>query len=140
MIDKIGVIGAGQMGSGIAQVFAQHEFEVKLADISQKQLDKALVEIKKNLDRLVAKGALKESDVTATMRRIDTTDDFTTLGDCGLVIEAATENEAVRATSCAPWCRICAKTPSSPPTPPRFRSRASPRSPTVRASSSACIS
>ena len=96
MIDKIGVIGAGQMGSGIAQVFAQHEFEVKLADISQKQLDKALAEIKKNLERLVAKNILKEADVTAAMRRIDTTDDFTTLGDCGLVIEAATENEAVK--------------------------------------------
>jgi 3-hydroxybutyryl-CoA dehydrogenase len=96
MIEKIGVIGAGQMGSGIAQVFAQHEFRVKLADVSQKQLDKALAEIKRGMERLVAKGTIKSEDVTATLRRIDTTDDFTTLGECDLIIEAATEDEKIK--------------------------------------------
>jgi 3-hydroxybutyryl-CoA dehydrogenase len=96
MIEKIGVIGAGQMGSGIAQVFAQHEFRVKLADVSQKQLEKGLAEIKRGMERLVAKGTIKAEDVKATLGRIDTTDDFTTLGECDLIIEAATENEKVK--------------------------------------------
>jgi 3-hydroxybutyryl-CoA dehydrogenase len=96
MIEKIGVIGAGQMGSGIAQVFAQHEFRVKLADVSQKQLEKGLAGIKSGMERQVAKGTIKPEEVTATLRRIDTTDDFTTLGECDLIIEAATENEKVK--------------------------------------------
>jgi 3-hydroxybutyryl-CoA dehydrogenase len=96
MIEKIGVIGAGQMGSGIAQVFAQHEFRVKLADVSQKQLEKGLAGIKSGMERQVAKGTIKAEEVTATLRRIDTTDDFTTLGECDLIIEAATENEKVK--------------------------------------------
>jgi 3-hydroxybutyryl-CoA dehydrogenase len=96
MIEKIGVIGAGQMGSGIAQVFAQHEFRVKLADVSQKQLEKGLAAIKSGMERQVAKGTIKPEEVTATLRRIDTTDDFTTLGECDLIIEAATENEKVK--------------------------------------------
>ncbi|HEX8461135.1 MAG TPA: 3-hydroxyacyl-CoA dehydrogenase NAD-binding domain-containing protein, partial [Segetibacter sp.] len=55
---NITVIGAGTMGNGIAHVFAQHNFTVTLVDVSQEQLDKALVTIAKNLDRQVAKGAL----------------------------------------------------------------------------------
>jgi 3-hydroxybutyryl-CoA dehydrogenase len=96
MIEKIGVIGAGQMGSGIAQVFAQHEFRVKLADVSRKQLEKALAEIKRGMERLVAKGTITAEEIKATLGRIDTTDDFTTLGECDLIIEAATENEKVK--------------------------------------------
>lgn len=96
MIDKIGVIGAGQMGSGIAQVFAQQDLAVTLADISQPALDKALANIRRNLERQVAKGAMTAADVTATLGRIATTNDLTTLGGCGLIIEAATENEKVK--------------------------------------------
>jgi 3-hydroxybutyryl-CoA dehydrogenase len=84
------------MGNGIAHVFAQAGFDVKLADVSQQQIDKALAAIKRNMERQVARGTVKAEDVPATLARIDTTTDFTTLGECDLVIEAATENEKIK--------------------------------------------
>jgi 3-hydroxybutyryl-CoA dehydrogenase len=96
MIEKIGVIGAGQMGNGIGHVFAQAGYDVKLADISQPQLDKALTAIKRNLERQAAKGTLKVEEIPVILGHIDTTTDFTTLGDRDLIIEAATENEKVK--------------------------------------------
>jgi len=93
MIKKVSVIGAGTMGNGIAHVFAQNEYHVTLIDISQEALDKALATIAKNLDRLIAKEKISETEKTATLDRIMT---MTTIAegvkDADLVVEAATEN------------------------------------------------
>ncbi|MDP4284685.1 MAG: 3-hydroxyacyl-CoA dehydrogenase NAD-binding domain-containing protein [Bacteroidota bacterium] len=90
---NIAVIGAGTMGNGIAHVFAQNNFRVNLIDISPTQLDKAITEIKKNLDRQVTKNIISETIKNKTIENIST---FTSLSpgvkDADLVIEAVTEN------------------------------------------------
>ncbi|AZD47566.1 3-hydroxybutyryl-CoA dehydrogenase [Pseudomonas chlororaphis] len=91
-LQNIGVIGAGTMGNGIAQVCAQAGFEVTLLDISDSALQKALATVSKNLDRLIAKGSLDEAQKQATLGRIRTSTDYACLVDAHLVIEAATEN------------------------------------------------
>jgi 3-hydroxybutyryl-CoA dehydrogenase len=95
-IAKIGVIGAGQMGNGIAHVAAQSGIAVVLLDVADAALAKAVATITKNLDRQVQKGSLTASDKDATLARIATTTDYAAFGDCDLVIEAATENEAIK--------------------------------------------
>lgn len=99
MIEKIGVIGAGQMGSGIAHVFALNGFGVKLADIGQEQLERALEVINRSLDRQASRGAITAQEKDAALERIETGTDFSMFKDCGLVIEAATEDEGLK-------CRI----------------------------------
>ncbi|KAA5843573.1 3-hydroxybutyryl-CoA dehydrogenase [Pseudomonas chlororaphis] len=91
-LQNIGVIGAGTMGNGIAQVCAQAGFEVTLLDISDSALQKAVATVSKNLDRLIAKGSLDEAQKQATLGRIRTSTDYASLVDAQLVIEAATEN------------------------------------------------
>jgi 3-hydroxybutyryl-CoA dehydrogenase len=92
-MQNISVIGAGTMGNGIAHVFAQKGFPIKLVDTNPAQLEKALSTIARNLDRQVGKGTLTDEGKTATLAAITT---HTVLGegvrDAGLVIEAATEN------------------------------------------------
>lgn len=90
---KISVIGAGQMGNGIAHVFAQGGHDVVLIDIAQANLDKALATIAKNMGRQVEKGKLTEADQQAALKRIST-NTVTAEGvkDAELVVEAATEN------------------------------------------------
>nr|WP_298790239.1 3-hydroxybutyryl-CoA dehydrogenase [uncultured Allomuricauda sp.] len=89
----IAVIGAGTMGNGIAHVFAQSGFQVRLIDISQASLDKGIATISKNLDRMVAKGIIADKDKENTLENIAT---FTDLKEgvqkTDLVVEAATEN------------------------------------------------
>lgn len=90
---KIAVIGAGQMGNGIAHVFAQTGYPVHLVDVRQESLDKALQTISKNLDRQVAKGTLTEEAKEQTLANITTfTDLAAAVSDRDLVVEAATEN------------------------------------------------
>jgi len=96
MIEIIGVIGAGQMGNGIAHVAAASGFQVKMLDISEAAIAKGIATITKNLDRMVAKGKLSEEDKVATLGRITTGTDYAIFGDCDLVIEAATEQEALK--------------------------------------------
>ncbi|HEU0071792.1 MAG TPA: 3-hydroxybutyryl-CoA dehydrogenase [Alphaproteobacteria bacterium] len=96
MIEKVGVVGAGQMGSGIAHVMAQSGIDVMLVDINAQQLEKALATIRKNMERQVAKGVLKADDVPLALGRIKTSGDMADLGDRDLVIEAATENEKIK--------------------------------------------
>ena len=92
-IKKIAVIGAGTMGNGIAHVFAQSGYSVKLIDISQEQLDKAKRTIHKNLDRLLNKEKITEVQVQETLERITTSTALDSgIQDVHLVIEAATEN------------------------------------------------
>jgi len=95
-IKKIGIIGAGQMGSGITQVCAQAGYDVVLSDISEAALEKSLAGISRNFDRQIQKGKLSETDKTAALGRIVTGTDLSIFGDCDLVVEAATENEALK--------------------------------------------
>ena len=90
---NIAVIGAGAMGNGIAHTFAQAGFKVQLIDVNESALTTALATISKNLDRLVAKDKISETDKTETLDNIST---FTTITEgveyASLVVEAATEN------------------------------------------------
>jgi 3-hydroxybutyryl-CoA dehydrogenase len=96
VINKVGVIGAGQMGSGIAQVCAQAGIDVVMSDIAEERLKAGLATINGMLARQVAKGQSSEADRTAALARIVTTQGQESLGDCDLIIEAASENEDVK--------------------------------------------
>ena len=92
-IRSVGVVGAGQMGNGIAHVFAQSGHQVTLIDLAQGNLDKGLATIGKNLDRQVAKGSLTEDQKAATLKNITTSTDMAAgVKSAELVVEAATEN------------------------------------------------
>ncbi len=95
-IQSVGIVGAGQMGTGIAHVFAAAGFDVLMTDISQDALDRAVALIARNLDRQVAKGRIAQSDRDAALARIRTTLKLAELGQTDLVIEAATERETVK--------------------------------------------
>jgi 3-hydroxybutyryl-CoA dehydrogenase len=89
---KVAVIGAGQMGNGIAHVFAQCGYQVNLVDVSEAGLVKALQTITKNLDRQMSKGQIDEATKQGTLNRIQTSTDMrNAVADRGLVVEAATE-------------------------------------------------
>ncbi len=96
MIGNIGVIGAGQMGAGIAHVCALAGHDIVLCDINEDALDAALGKIEKNMGRQVAKGHITEEAARTAHARIKTTTDYAAFAACGLVIEAATEKEAVK--------------------------------------------
>ncbi len=92
-LNTVTVIGSGTMGNGISHVFAQHGFNVRMMDINQGALDKALVTIGKNMDRLVAKGSITEQLKQESMARISTyTNMEEAVKESDLVVEAATEN------------------------------------------------
>lgn len=95
-IKKIGIIGAGQMGNGIAHICALAGFSVYLVDVGKEQLAKATVTIGGNLDRQVRKKTIKAKDKSAAMKRIKTGLKYDGLKNCDLVIEAATEDEQVK--------------------------------------------
>ena len=95
-LKSVGVIGAGQMGSGIAQVFAMAGFQVVLNDVRQKQLDQAMGLIERNIERQVAKGKTTPGEKSAALDLIKPALDLEFVGQCGLVIEAATERETVK--------------------------------------------
>ncbi len=95
-IQSVGIVGAGQMGSGIAQVFAMAGFDVLMTDISQAALDKALALITRHLDRQISKGKITTGAKDAALARITTTLKLADLGQTDLVIEAATERETVK--------------------------------------------
>lgn len=95
-IERIGVVGAGQMGNGIAHVCALAGYEVLMTDISEDALKAALASVQKNMDRQVTKGLITEADRTDGLKRIGTTLTLTDLGPTDLVIEAATERETVK--------------------------------------------
>ncbi|MEF3048284.1 3-hydroxybutyryl-CoA dehydrogenase [Pseudotabrizicola sp. L79] len=95
-IRSIGVVGAGQMGNGIAHVFALAGYDVKLTDISAEALHKAVATIDKNLERQVSRGKISAEDKAAAMARITTTTILAEVGPSDLIIEAATERETVK--------------------------------------------
>ena len=95
-IRKVGVIGAGQMGTGIANVCAAHGLDVMLADISHDQIDKALGMIAANYDRQIRRNRMTEAQKAEALARIQTGTEYRILSDCDLVVEAATESEDVK--------------------------------------------
>ncbi|QOR66545.1 3-hydroxybutyryl-CoA dehydrogenase [Cytobacillus suaedae] len=95
-VQNVMVIGAGQMGSGIAQVCAMAGYQVKLHDIKQDFLDRGFGIIKKNLSRQVEKGRMTEEDMAATLNRITPSLDLQNASDIDLVIEAAVENMEIK--------------------------------------------
>jgi 3-hydroxybutyryl-CoA dehydrogenase len=97
MTERIAVLGAGQMGNGIAHVFAQAGYPVSMIDISQAALAKGRETISRNLDRQVKKGTIQPADKDATLARIADKDSLDGVRDATLVIEAVTENRELKA-------------------------------------------
>ncbi|MBU2981761.1 3-hydroxybutyryl-CoA dehydrogenase [Lentibacter algarum] len=95
-IQKVGVIGAGQMGNGIAHVMSLAGYDVIVNDLSEEALNAAVARIEKNMLRQVSKGQIEESDMAAALARIGTSLDVAALGQSDLVIESATENEEIK--------------------------------------------
>lgn len=95
-IRTVGVVGAGQMGSGIAHVFALAGYDVTLTDVSAEALDRAVALIDRNIERQVARGKVTAQDKAAALARLRTTPALSELGPLDLVIEAATERETVK--------------------------------------------
>jgi len=118
-VKTVAVIGAGTMGNGIAHTFAQFGFNVLLVDLQQPLLEKALRTIGANLDRQVKKGQLTEQQKSETLSRIRTAEGLTAAAEADLVIEAATENKAVKKqifttldTTCRPETILASNTSS----------------------------
>jgi 3-hydroxybutyryl-CoA dehydrogenase len=95
-IRRVGIIGAGTMGNGIAHVFARSGYNVVLCDVEQRFVDRAVATITRNLDREVSKGKINAEDKTAALGRIQPATDRSKLADCDFVIEAATEKFEIK--------------------------------------------
>ncbi len=95
-VRKIGVVGAGQMGSGIAQVAAQAGFDVVLRDIEERFLERGLATIRRSLAKFLEKGKITEEEHDAALARIQTTLSLEAFADCDLVVEAIVEDEAAK--------------------------------------------
>ncbi|MEL6243859.1 MAG: 3-hydroxybutyryl-CoA dehydrogenase [Pseudomonadota bacterium] len=95
-IERVGVIGAGQMGNGIAHVMALADYDVVLTDVSTEALDRAKGVIEGNMGRQVAREKITEAEMNAALERISTTSTLSHLGQCDLVVEAATERETIK--------------------------------------------
>jgi 3-hydroxybutyryl-CoA dehydrogenase len=103
-ISRVGIIGAGQMGSGIAHVVALSGYTVALNDLKKEAFDRGLEAVDKNLARQIAKGAINESDRDKALERISYAPTLEAFGDCDLVIEAATEDESLKHKIFAALC------------------------------------
>jgi 3-hydroxybutyryl-CoA dehydrogenase len=95
-VKKVGVVGAGTMGHGIAQVFAASGYSVVLRDISDDLVNKGIAAIRKNLERMVAKEKITASDKDAALGRIRGTTELAALADVDVAVEAATENPEIK--------------------------------------------
>jgi 3-hydroxybutyryl-CoA dehydrogenase len=96
MSETIGVIGAGTMGNGIAQTAASAGFQVLMCDVDEAVIERGIGHIGKSLDRFVKKGTLTDADKSAALERISTTTDLKALAPCDLIVEAATEDFAIK--------------------------------------------
>ncbi len=105
-INKLGVIGAGLMGNGIAHVASLSGIPVVLMDVQQQALDRALATMAKNMDRQVSKGSVSGADRDAALARIVTATENSAFADCDMVIEAATENEEIKKKIFAALCPV----------------------------------
>ncbi len=108
-IKKFGVVGAGQMGNGIAQVAAQAGIQVIMHDIAEKFVEHGMSVIKKNLQRSVDKGRMEQAEMDTVLGRISTTTELAAMKDVDIVVEAATENEKIKLDIFAQLDEICPK-------------------------------
>ena len=104
---KVFVLGAGTMGAGIVQAFAQNGFEVIVRDIKDEFVQRGIAGITKGLDRQVSKGKMTEEDKEAILSRISGTTDMNLAADCDLVVEAAVENMKIKKEIFAELDSIC---------------------------------
>ena len=120
-LDRVGVIGAGQMGNGIGHVCALAGLSVVLLDVNAAALDKAVQTMGRNMDRQVSKGALSAGAKAEAMERVTTSTDYAAFAGCDIVIEAATEKEEIKRAiyaaaipHLAPGCILASNTSSLP--------------------------
>jgi 3-hydroxybutyryl-CoA dehydrogenase len=106
-IQRVGVVGAGTMGNGIAHVFARSGYRVVLCDVEQRFLDRGMETIGKNLDREVAKNKITADDKAATLKRIESVVERAKLADCDFVVEAATEKFDIKTEIFRDLDRLC---------------------------------
>jgi 3-hydroxybutyryl-CoA dehydrogenase len=106
-VARVGVVGAGTMGNGIAHVFARSGYQVILCDVEQRFLDRGMETIARNLDREVAKSKLSAVDKAAALARVEAVLDRTKLGACDFVVEAATEKYEIKAEIFRDLDRVC---------------------------------
>jgi 3-hydroxybutyryl-CoA dehydrogenase len=118
-MQRIGVIGGGTMGSGIAHVFVQNGYHVTLVDVRQDILDRAMATIKTNLERQVKKGIISADDVRVVLMRLNTSLQLDALSTCDFIVEAATEEPSIKTTLfkdldklCKPDCVLATNTSS----------------------------
>src|SRR5947199_5309083 len=108
-IKKVGVLGCGLMGSGIAQVAAQAGYETVVREVEQKFLDKGLGGIQKSLGKFVEKGKMQQAEMDACVGRLKGTTNLQDLADCDIVIEAIIENSQLKKETYAELDRIVKK-------------------------------
>ena len=106
-IKTIGIVGAGTMGNGIAQVFAASNFDVILQDINEKQLETGIATISNSLDRLIKKGKITPADKEATLSNIKTNTSLDSLSESNLIVEAASENLSIKSEIFQTLDKIC---------------------------------
>ncbi len=106
-IKTIGVVGAGTMGNGIAQVFAASNFDVILQDINEKQLEKGIATISNSLDRLIKKEKITEADKQVILSKIESNISLDSLSDTDLIVEAASENLSIKSEIFQKLDNIC---------------------------------
>jgi 3-hydroxybutyryl-CoA dehydrogenase len=106
-IERVGVIGAGTMGNGIAHVFARSGYQVMLCDVEQRFLDRGMANITKNLERELAKNKITEAQKSEALKRIEGTVDRNRLSACDLIVEAASEKLEVKSELFRDLDRIC---------------------------------
>src|SRR6202050_2028797 len=95
-IQRVGVVGAGTMGNGIAHVFARSGYNVVLCDVEQRFLERGIATITKNLDREVAKKKITAEDKASALKKIEPVTDRARLADCDFIVEAATEKFEIK--------------------------------------------
>ncbi|MGA8620791.1 MAG: 3-hydroxybutyryl-CoA dehydrogenase [Candidatus Sulfotelmatobacter sp.] len=95
-IRRVGIVGAGTMGNGIAHVFARGGYSVILCDVEQRFLERGLATLKKNLEREVAKNKVTAEDMTSALKKIEPVTDGAKLADCDFIVEAATEKFQIK--------------------------------------------
>jgi 3-hydroxybutyryl-CoA dehydrogenase len=95
-IERVGVVGAGTMGNGIAHVFARSGYSVVLCDVEERFLERGIATITKNLEREVAKNKITIDDKTSTLKKIESVTDRSQLADCDFIVEAATEKFQIK--------------------------------------------
>jgi 3-hydroxybutyryl-CoA dehydrogenase len=106
-VARVGVVGAGTMGNGIAHVFARSGYQVILCDVEQRFLDRGMETIARNLDREVARSKLSAADKAAALARVEAVLDRKKLGACDFVVEAATEKYEIKAEIFRDLDRVC---------------------------------